>query len=217
MSTAGWPPDWPPLPHGAYDAVGGYRIWKLILPAPCQLWSANDEHRGNEYDTARIRKTWRGAVFDRLSAIDAPTGLPRVRFSIVFHFTSDGRRDALNYASTAKPIIDGFAPPFLQKPTKAKPRGSFSPGYGMIPDDTPRHVEATELSIGDLWQDVITADDYPLTLADVTALDRKWGGVTVVVLERPALPDTPKVKRVPLAKVISPEVRRQLALKELLG
>lgn len=203
--------------RGLVARAGDLRVWRWVLPAPCQMWSANDEHKGNEYDTARIRKTWRSAIVDRLTADRAPTGVQRVSFSIVFHFTTDGRRDALNYASTAKPIIDGFGPPFVQKPTAKKPAGAYSPGYGFIPDDTPRYVEDTSLSIGPLWQDVITADGWDLTLADVAALDRGWGGVTVVVGERPPLPDTPKRKRIPLAKVISTETRRRLALRELLG
>jgi hypothetical protein len=197
--------------------AGDLRVWRWVLPAPCQMWSANDEHRGNEYDTARVRKAWRSAMFNRLTATRPPTGLARVAFDVVFHFTSDSRRDALNYASTAKPVIDAFAPPFVQKPTVKKPSGAFAPGYAMIPDDSPREVESTALSIGPLWQDVITAPGWTLTRADVHALDRRWGGITVVVGERPALPPPVKTRRRPLKDVIPADVRRRLALSALIG
>lgn len=198
-------------------AVGDLRIWRLILPAPYRLWSANDAHRESPYKTADMRKAWRTYTYTRIVAARLPQGLARVSFDIAFHFTDAARRDSLNYADTAKPIIDAFGPPFVQKPTAKKPAGAAAPGASVIADDTDAYVETTSLSVGDLWQDVITTDGYPLTLADVTALDRGWGGVTVVLAERPALPPAPKRKRVPLAKVISPETRQRLTREVFLG
>lgn len=196
-------------------AVGDLRIWRIVMPAPCQMWSANDAHKGNRFTTSAVRKAWRGATFDTLTRLRLPTGLARVRFSIAFHPVIDNRRDSLNYADTAKPIMDAFGPPFVQKPTKKKPSGAFAPGYNLIPDDTPRYVEATELSFGALWQDVITHPRHTLTRADVIALDNKWGGVTIVVGERPALPEEAPRKRVPLKDVIPADVRRRLALSAM--
>lgn len=192
----------------------GHRIWRIILPAPHALWSANDTHRENRFKVATMRKTWRTHTYDTITALRIPQGLARVSFSIVWHFTDNTRRDSLNYADTAKPIIDAFAPPFVQKPTAHKPLGAYAPGASIIADDTDRYVESTSLSIGPLWQDVITTGGYPLTLADIAALDREWGGVTIVLAERPVLPPTPKVKRVPLKDIISADTRRQLAMKE---
>ena len=203
--------------NGEVSRVGDLRIWRLILAAPCQLWSANDSHREGRFKTTAIRKAWREHTYEQIRTARLPKGVARVSFGIVFHFTDAARRDSLNYADTAKPIVDAFGPPFVQKPTVKKPAGAASPGWSLIPDDGPREVESTELSIGALWQDVITADDWTLTRPDVIALDRGWGGVTVVVGERPALPPEAPRKRIPLAKVISSETRRRLALAQLTG
>jgi hypothetical protein len=198
-------------------AVGDLRIWRITLAAPCPLWSANDAHRASKYATADIRKKWRTLTFNTLTALKLPTGLARVSFDLAFHPVIDNRRDALNYADTAKPIIDAFGPPFIQKPTTKKPGGAFAPGYNLIPDDTPQYVEDNTLAFGDLWQDVITRPGWPLTLADVHALDNKWGGVTIVVSERPPLPPAPARKRIPLKDVIPADVRRRLNLAALRG
>jgi hypothetical protein len=194
-----------------------YRVWRVILPAPHALWSANDTHRKGRFDVSAARKAWRHASYNAVRAAGIPQGLPRVSLSLVWHFTDDGRRDSLNYADTAKPIIDGMAAPFIQKPTIKKPSGAYAPGALIIADDTDAYVEDTNLKIGPLWQDVITADGYTLTLADLTALDNEWGGVTIVIGERPALPPQPKRKRVPLKNVIDPDTRRRLALGAFLG
>src|ERR1044072_6074670 len=143
------------------------------------MWSANDAHRGGKFDTARVRKAWRDHTYQTLRQARMPKGLGRVRCSVLFHPMIDNRRDALNYADPAKPIIDAFGPPFVQKPTEKKPNGAAAPGWSLIPDDTPQYVDAIDLAFGHLWQDVITAEGYPLARADVIALDRKWGGVTV--------------------------------------
>lgn len=198
-------------------AVGELRIWRMVLAAPYRLWSANDTHRESPYKTADMRKAWRTHTYHAIKAAGLPQGLARVSFSFAFHFTDAARRDSLNYADTVKPIIDAFGPPFVQKPTAKKPGGASAPGASVIADDTDAYVEAIDLSIGPLWQDVITADGWRLTLADVNALDRGWGGVTVVLGERPALPPQPKRKRTPLAKVIPAEVRQRLAREVFLG
>lgn len=197
--------------------VGGLSVWRLVLPAPYRLWSANDTHRESPYKTADMRKAWRRCAYLAIGQAGIPQGLPRVSFGLVFHFTSATRRDSLNYADTAKPIIDAFGPPFVQKPTAKKPGGSSAPGASIIADDTDAYVENISLSIGPLWQDVITADGWHLTLADVTALDREWGGVTVVLAERTAVAPEPKRKRLPLAKVIPADVRQRLSREVFLG
>jgi len=199
----------------SFHAVGDLGIWRFTMAAPCQLWSANDAHRSDKYKTAVVRKKWRTLTYDTLVGLALPTGLARVAFSVVLHPVIDNRRDALNYADTAKPIIDAFGPPFVQKPTPKKPSGAYAPGYSLIADDTPQYVEDINLSFGDLWQDIITAPGWRLTPDDLSALDNKWGGVSVVVAERPPLPDRPKRKRVPLDRLIPAEVRRRVAVEAM--
>lgn len=190
--------------------VGDLRVWRLILPAPCELWSANDAHRANRFEVSRIRKQWRTAAYELCQQAQLPRGLKRISLALAFHPCINNRRDALNYADTAKPIIDGFGPPFLQKPTKKKPAGASAPGWSLIPDDTPEHLESVELSIGPLWQHIVP---QVRTAAAVNALDRKWGGVTIVIQELPARDTTPE----PLPAPLTAEERRAILLKEVIG
>lgn len=195
----------------------GHRVWKIVTAAPCRMWSANDAHRADKYGTAKVRKAWRGHTYELLKAADFPRGLARISLTVLFHPVIDNRRDALNYADTAKPIIDAFGPPFVQKPTLKKPSGASAPGWSVIPDDTLQYLADTTLTFGDLWQDVITAPGWPLSWADVVALDNKWGGVTIVVGELPPVEARPKSKRVPVAKLIGPDTRRRLAVEAMTG
>ena len=191
-----------------------YRVWRIVLPAPYQLWSANDTHSANRFKVSEMRKMWRTATYNAIVAHRLPQGLPRVSFDIAWHFTDLTRRDSLNYADTAKPIIDAFGPPFVQKPTKKKPAGAHAPGAAVIADDTDAYIDEISLRVGLLWQDVITADGYRIDLASVNALDREWGGVTIVVGELPPVDPTPKArKRTPLKDAVPADVRRRLALQ----
>jgi hypothetical protein len=159
-------------------------VWTLLIPAPVPLWSTNDSHRRGPRATSANRKEWRQAGYNAARKAGLPKGLDRVRYAVSFHFADRLRRDALNYSETAKPLIDGFGPPFVQKPTKKVPQGRSAPGWSLIPDDTPQYLEATALSIGPLWCDVLAG--LPEQRARI--LQSRWGGVTVVItdLSRPA-------------------------------
>jgi len=195
-------------------AVGPYRIWKMIIPAPAAILSTNATHNMHPNSVSKWRKTWRTHTYDLIRAADLPKHLARVDFAVVFHFTTYGRRDALNYADTAKPIIDAFGPPFVQAPTKKKPQGSTSPGWSLIDDDDPIHVDSTDLSIGQHWAFLAAANP---TQANLRALDNKHGGVTIVIRECAPLPaDHHHVTR-PKPPTIPAAVRQAAALQTLLG
>lgn len=160
-------------------AATGLRTWTLLIAAPAQMWSSNDAHRAGPRATSAIRKQWRQAAFDAARLAELPKHLGRVRFKVTFHFPDRIDRDALNYADTAKPVIDGFGPPFVQKPTAKKPKGASAPGWTLIPNDTPKHLESTALGIGPLWRDVLAGLDP----RQAARLASSHGGLTVAITD----------------------------------
>jgi hypothetical protein len=182
--------------------VGTGRTWTVLIPAPCALWSANDAHRSSRFSTTGTRKDWRQAGYEAAQINRLPRGLSRIRLALTFHFVKNARRDALNYADTAKPIIDAWGPPFHQAPTPKKPRGASAPGWSLIPDDTPAYLESTTLAIGPLWPAVVkAAPEY-----DRARLTSTFGGVTAVITEL-----TPPTNPLPAAPTARPALFGGLA------
>lgn len=160
-------------------AATAVREWTLLIPAPVPLWSANDSHDRGARATSVSRKAWRNAAYESAQKVWLPKGLSLVRFAITFHFQDRTKRDVLNYADTAKPLIDGYGPKFFQPPTKKRPAGASAPGWGLIPDDDPRYVESTSLAIGPLWREVLAGLDQRRALQ----LASEHGGVTVTITD----------------------------------
>lgn len=195
--------------------VDGLRIWQMTISAPAEILSINATHNMHPQSVAKWRKTWRQTTYDLIRDADLPRHVPRVHFSVGFHFTSYLRRDALNYADTAKPVIDAFGPPFVQKPTKDKPQGSHAPGWTLIDDDDPVHVDGTELFIGQHWGFIAAANP---TRDNLLALDSKRGGITIVIRECLPLRATHHHIAKPKPPTIPADVRRAAAaLKGILG
>ncbi|MFG1846717.1 hypothetical protein [Micromonospora carbonacea] len=159
------------------------RTWTLLIPAPVALWSANDSHRHGPRASSANRAAWRKAGYEAAQLHRLPRNLARIRLGFVFHFQTNHHRDALNYADTAKPVIDAFGPPFVQAPTAKKPKGAAAPGWTLIPNDTPEFLESTSLAIGPLWRDVIAGVD----LLTARRLDSKYGGLTVTITDLSAV------------------------------
>jgi hypothetical protein len=153
--------------------------WRLLIAAPAPLWSANDAHKKGPHATSANRTQWRLAAYQAAQQARLPKRLQRVRFAFTFHFTDRRRRDALNYADTAKPLVDGFGPPFVQAPTAGRPAGVAAPGWTLIPDDTPEYLESTSLAVGPLWRDVLAG----IGPSARRRLASPFGGVTVVVTD----------------------------------
>lgn len=195
-------------------ALGSMRVWSMTIPAPAAILSINATHNMHHREVAAWRKTWRTTVYDAIAAARLPQHLPRVSFAVMFHLCTYGRRDALNYADTAKPIIDAFGPPFVQKPTAKKPGGAHAPGWSLIDDDDPAHVNDINLSFGAHWGFIAAANP---TAANIRALDNKNGGVTIVIHEHgPLPPDHPDVLR-PKPPAIPADVRHAAAVAALIG
>lgn len=160
-------------------------FWTLRIPAPAPLWSSNDSHRHGPRATSANRVHWRAATYTAAAAAKLPKGLSRVRIFVMFHFTDRRRRDALNYADTAKPIVDAFGPPFVVAPTVKASRGKAAPGWGLIPDDTPEYLEFAAPLIGSLWRDVLAGFDAKVA----HRLASPYGGVTVTIVDSSTLTD----------------------------
>lgn len=155
------------------------RTWTILIPAPVQLWSTNDSHKKGPRATSANRKEWRTAGYRAAQVHRLPKGLARVKFEFTFHFPDQQKRDALNYSETAKPVVDSWGPPFVQKPTVKKPQGASAPGWSLIPDDTPQFLESTSLAIGPLWREVLAG----LPEREQRALASPYGGITVVITD----------------------------------
>lgn len=117
------------------------RTWTITITAPCPWLTAND--RRHWAAQAELVKQWRLASCLAARWAKLPTGLDRVRIDAVAHFR--GRppvRDRDNLQPTLKAVIDGLGP---EKQTK---KGK-TPGYGLVPDDSDKHLAGTSLAIGE--------------------------------------------------------------------
>jgi hypothetical protein len=132
-------------------AAGTPAAWRLVIPAPAEWLSAND--RLNWATRARASRAWRAAAAMYLIQARPPKGLSRVRLDLVLLFGDRRSRDTDNYRPTAKAVVDAFGPPFLRAPS-ARSRGASGPGYGMIPNDDPAHLDGPHLHPGSqTWAD----------------------------------------------------------------
>lgn len=114
------------------------RTWTITIPATVWL-TANIER--NWHQRAQIVRQWRDATVWACKAGKLPTGITPVRLSaLVFYVGRAPVRDRLNLAPTLKACVDALCPP---KTFKRKGVTYVSPGYGLLPDDSDRHVLST--------------------------------------------------------------------------
>ncbi len=128
----------------------GRRRWVLTFAAPDRMLSSNVRFYWRTRQA--LTESWRGALATYAKAAKLPTGLDRVRLDFVLRFP-DARqdRDALNYYTlVVKPAVDGLGPEFRQVIKRGKRAGqvSFQPGHGLIPDDTPKHLDGPHITVG---------------------------------------------------------------------
>ncbi|WP_063710918.1 hypothetical protein [Nocardia niigatensis] len=129
----------------------GRAILKLPWTAP--PLSLNDRGRtpGARYAHARRVAEVRATVHRLARAAQLPRGLDRVTVLLHYRPRDNRRRDTDNLVATLKPACDALA-----AGTRAHP------GYGMVPDDIPRHMAKPEPIIheaergkrGALWLEV---------------------------------------------------------------
>jgi len=123
------------------------RIWTVKIPPPMEFIRAND--RRGLWGNAGAVRAWRTAAWAAAGRGKLPKGLARARIDITICPASGGLDDdALR--PTCKAIVDGLGPPFMRKPNPAKGyRGAAAPGYGLIPDDNPKHLDGYHLHLQD--------------------------------------------------------------------
>lgn len=115
------------------------RTWRLEIFAPDAWLTANIErHR-----QARSRKVraWREATVAACTVAGLPKGITPVTITaVVLHAGRAPVRDRLNLAPTLKAIVDGLTPP---KTFRRDGKTYTTAGYGLLPDDSDRHVVDT--------------------------------------------------------------------------
>lgn len=119
------------------------REWTIGIPV-AQWLTANRElhYRRRSEVVASIRSD----VFAACFRADLPKGITPVRLSAVAQHTSPRApvRDRLNLAPTIKAVVDGLTPRVV-KTRAGKP--VVSGGYGLLPDDSDRHVLDTTWTV----------------------------------------------------------------------
>ena len=118
---------------------------RLVVPAPAKWLSANGSY--SRWERARHVKTWRAAALVHARAARLPRGLAKVRVDAVLTFATRRHRDEHNYMPTLKAIVDGLGPD-KSRVTKSG-RAISAPGYNLIADDTPAHLEGPYISFAD--------------------------------------------------------------------
>lgn len=153
-------------------AVTETRTWTLTIPAPAKMLSANN--KPHHQAAGRVRKAWREATYLYAQQAKLPTGLERVRIEVALHHTVNRDRDDANWHPyVLKPIVDGLGP---QKTV----RGRVEVGHGLIPDDTPEHLDGPFPSLGEK----VSRQEYPLGLVVVTITDLAGAPTDIFQVER---------------------------------
>lgn len=145
--------------------------WTLVVPAPAEFLTAN--FRGDKWAKARLVKTWRDTTYMLALAAKPklPKGLGRVRIDAQLRLGTHRDRDMANWVDAAKASVDALGPWFR----RGGKRPAFAPGYELIPDDSPKHLDGPHVRFG---PDVPAGqrEQLVLVITDLTALapGRTW-------------------------------------------
>jgi hypothetical protein len=120
------------------------RTFTITFNAPCAWLTANIElHR--RVRSERV-KEWRGAALTACRAAKLPTGVTPVRIFLLVEYATRAApvRDRLNLANTVKAVVDALGP---SRKWKRKGVTHVTLGYGLLPDDSDKHVLDTDWAI----------------------------------------------------------------------
>lgn len=124
------------------------RSWTITIPAPGPWLTANIE-RFYLGRSAAVRQ-WREATVWACTAARLPTDITPVTIHAACHYVGRAPvRDRLNLAPTIKALVDALTPP---RTFVRKGKTYTTAGYGLLPDDSDKHVLGTD------WQLVKAVD-----------------------------------------------------------
>ncbi len=116
------------------------RTWTILIPFAGQWLTSNPGSTSNRHGRARAIRDWRESTAWACRAAKLPTGITPVALHLALHYIDRPPvRDRDNIQPTVKAIIDGLTPPREFSRGGKKYR---TVGYGLIPDDSDRHVTA---------------------------------------------------------------------------
>lgn len=147
------------------------RVWTLTLLAPCEWICANRDTAHQWQSRSRLVRKWRQAVVDCCRAGGLPCGdqrLDYIRVRMTARFRGrppvrDG--NAGNLDPTKKAVLDGLGPP---RRYGKNPRPS--PGYGLIRDDSDKHVQSASIVLGEPLPRTVIADHPGLLIVTIREL-----------------------------------------------
>lgn len=113
------------------------RRWSVRIPQPCPWLTANIDR--DKYQRARLVKAWRAATVNACFALQLPKDItPVTLFAWINHTRPHAPvRDRLNLAPTMKAVVDALTP---SRTTQRNGKTFRTHGYGLLPDDSDRHV-----------------------------------------------------------------------------
>ncbi|MEU0871633.1 hypothetical protein [Nocardia brasiliensis] len=144
-------------------------VLELPWTAPPLTLNARRATRGAMFAHARKVAEVRAKVLELAEAADLPRGLAHVTVQLHYRPRDQRRRDTDNLVATLKPACDALT---IGRPAKISRTGKPVPallGYGMVPDDIPRHMAKPEPVIHDaergkpgaLWLEITWANEQP--------------------------------------------------------
>lgn len=119
--------------------------WEMEVRAPCPWLTAND--RLDRWEKAHRIRLWRSAAYLAARRDKLPTDLDHIRIEAVARFAGPPPvRDLANLHPTVKAVVDGLGP---RREARRNGTVVVSVGYGLVPDDSDRHVDGPHLSLGE--------------------------------------------------------------------
>lgn len=116
-------------------------VYAVTVPFTGKWLTANPRSTADRYGRSRAVKEWRAFTVLACQAAKAPKGIgPVTIHAVCYHVGRSPVRDKLNLAPTIKAIVDGLTP---QRTWIRLGKPQVSPGYGLLADDSDKHVHAT--------------------------------------------------------------------------
>jgi len=153
------------------DAVATGRVWTLTILAPCDWLLANRNSAHNRYSRSKLTRQWRQAVEDCCRLGGLPNGNNRLELITVEAAARfRGRppvRDRNNLEPTLKACVDGMTP---EKFITRDGRRIRVPGWGLIPDDSDKHIAKAAIAVGAPLPKTVQADHPGLLIITIREL-----------------------------------------------